>query len=545
MGPDHDGGERRAGGARMNDSMEHFVDRYRARRPDVVELATVVSLAVQIEPGLLRRARLELTPQIGVAAETDLWFSPLVESRSMHGFVLHPEIAAVLRERLALDEARLADAHKLVSVLHATAPPTLRLEEDVLFAALTDKGEEVGRLMAQALRTIEAEPERTAGIARWVDRAIPSLPQTAQDARAAQQLSAVAERVMAEPLVVGLQLTQKGVVISEPPEPGAHELGLGLSTPRLELRPQGAERVVVEIEPGQVARHRFDEAWNGTVEVATPDGRVARLTPGIAQERATSAGVAQRLIFCCDSVWNQPDEPPTATNVAKLSMAIADVDAEGVSQLTHYSPGFGTALPNRYLPGIGMARAIKDVYGFVVDQYEPGAMLYLLGGSRGATIARSLAGMIRAAGILRREHRARIDQAFETYRSPERDNHPQSVEAAAFRRTYCHPDSEIEFIGVFDTVGKLGSPTATSSRFHDVTLSRSVRRAFHAVALDERRGSYHATLWQQHGDAGDQVLEQRWFAGAHADVVGGSPIRRSPKSRSCGWRSSSGHPGLR
>ncbi len=57
--------------------------------------------------------------------------------------------------------------------------------------------------------------------------------------------------------------------------------------------------------------------------------------------------------------------------------------------------------------------------------------------------------------------------------------------------------------------------------FHDTRLSRIVRHAYHAVAIDERRAPFRPTLWERGEGAGDQVLEQAWFAGVHCDVGGG------------------------
>jgi hypothetical protein len=84
-------------------------------------------------------------------------------------------------------------------------------------------------------------------------------------------------------------------------------------------------------------------------------------------------------------------------------------------------------------------------------------------------------------------------------------------------------------VGLWDTVGALGIPIdgfrpPLLSRlwsFHDTRLSRYVHNAYHAIAIDERRGPFKPTLWVQQDDAVDQKLEQVWFAGVHCDVGGG------------------------
>ncbi len=61
--------------------------------------------------------------------------------------------------------------------------------------------------------------------------------------------------------------------------------------------------------------------------------------------------------------------------------------------------------------------------------------------------------------------------------------------------------------------------------FHDTKLSTIVENAYHALAIDEHRQDYMATLWNP-DTAPQQKLEQRWFVGAHCDVGGGYKDRR-------------------
>lgn len=245
----------------------------------------------------------------------------------------------------------------------------------------------------------------------------------------------------------------------------------------------------------------------------------------------------KRLIVCCDGTWNKPEQLKEGllapTNVSKLALAIARQDDKGTPQLVHYQRGVGTRTWEKLRGGalgIGLSRNVRDCYGFLVENYEPGDQLFFFGFSRGAFTARSLGGLVRNSGILLSHHRARIDDAYRLYRSPDKNTEPASLEADMFRRLYSHPLPEIEFIGVWDTVGALGipagpfTPPALTKRwsFHDTKLSSHVRHAYHAVAIDERRGIFEPALWirQDHAPA-DQDLEQVWFAGAHCDVGGG------------------------
>jgi uncharacterized protein (DUF2235 family) len=244
----------------------------------------------------------------------------------------------------------------------------------------------------------------------------------------------------------------------------------------------------------------------------------------------------KRLIVACDGTWNRPDQldrgEPAPTNVAKLAMALADRDDAGNPQLVHYQPGVGTRRWERLRGGgfgIGLSRNVQECYGFLVDNYEPDDELYFLGFSRGAFTARSTVGLVRNSGILRRENRGRIGEAYELYRNRDEDSGPNGIAAQLFRRSYSHPETHVQFVGVWDTVGALGipidgfRPPVLTKRwtFHDTTLSRYVKNAFHAIAIDERRAPFKPTLWVRKDDAPGQTLEQVWFAGVHCDVGGG------------------------
>ena len=171
---------------------------------------------------------------------------------------------------------------------------------------------------------------------------------------------------------------------------------------------------------------------------------------------------------------------------------------------------------------------MRDCYRFLVERYEPGDELFLFGFSRGAFTARSLAGLIRNAGILRREHAGRVDEAYRLYRARGDLAHPSGIESRIFRRWYSH-EPDVHFIGVWDTVGALGIPGMRGRLaermwgFHDTQLSSHVSNAFHALAIDERRRPFAPTLWDRPADAPGQTLEQVWFAGVHSDVGGGYP----------------------
>ncbi len=87
---------------------------------------------------------------------------------------------------------------------------------------------------------------------------------------------------------------------------------------------------------------------------------------------------------------------------------------------------------------------------------------------------------------------------------------------------------DITMVGVWDTVGSLGIPSAIGAvdpivyGFLDTKLHPNIKNAYQALAMDERRAQFPPTLWQGPPAPG-QTLEQVWFTGAHSDVGGGEP----------------------
>ncbi|MGT2481577.1 DUF2235 domain-containing protein [Methylobacterium oryzae CBMB20] len=164
-------------------------------------------------------------------------------------------------------------------------------------------------------------------------------------------------------------------------------------------------------------------------------------------------------------------------------------------QVAFYDPGLGTDIgataltaPVRFvqkmaasLSGRGITTNIADCYRFVIDHYEQGDRIYLIGFSRGAYTVRCVANLLMycgvpaqgAAGPLLRFRKMTRDIAREAVETvlehgaghPRADFDAERHELARrFRARYGsdHPDgggkSNVEpyFIGTFDTVAALG-----------------------------------------------------------------------------------------
>jgi len=257
-----------------------------------------------------------------------------------------------------------------------------------------------------------------------------------------------------------------------------------------------------------------------------------------------------RLAVFLDGTWNEPDD---RTNVTKLWELTVD-DAE--TQLTHYVEGVGNRLTERIRGGAlgkGLSRNVREAYEWLVANHAEDDQIYLFGFSRGAYTARTLAGMIARCGLLLPGASMAVDEIFDRYRRGKeatplhqlewqvRDGATLSAEdqrlVVESRRV------DIEFIGVWDTVGALGVPfgrirglSRSRFSFHNTYPSTLYKGMYHAVAVDEHRKAFDATLWTGFQAEGtdfdplndDQTLEQRWFVGDHGDVGGNSPLTEIP-----------------
>jgi len=252
----------------------------------------------------------------------------------------------------------------------------------------------------------------------------------------------------------------------------------------------------------------------------------------------------RRLVLLFDGTWNKPE---SNTNVQRLRRWIAPRDPADIEQLLNYIPGVGVTPGLTHLLGgafgYGLSGNVMEGYRWLCETWQPGDDLFLFGFSRGAYTARSLGGMIRKCGLLRRDAggklgKAEVSRAYDFYR--ELDSKPDDAIARNFRASQS-VEADIHFIGVWDTVGALGIPGTAAwfpyarsrYQFHDTELSKIVKYAYQALALDEHRADFQPAIWTRNPNtlkAGESLtskkqeqveIEQRWFIGAHSDVGGG------------------------
>lgn len=272
----------------------------------------------------------------------------------------------------------------------------------------------------------------------------------------------------------------------------------------------------------------------------------------------------KNIVLCSDGTGNTAIKA-RGTNVFKLYEA---VDIQGHKydqtlkpQVAFYDDGVGTSrlTPLKLIGGafgIGFRKNVMDLYTELVHVYEPGDHIYLFGFSRGAYTVRALSGMIEYCGILdikkvgHESLKKRVHQCWTAFRQEafqrvtkraRRDNRPTDDPMKEDRRRRedfgAVIDDEfvlngmvtIEFVGVWDTVGAVGMPFEElrdlfnwiyPMRFSELTPSSRIKRACHALSIDDDRRTFHPELWNEQGIRDTQV-DQVWFAGVHSNVGGG------------------------
>lgn len=258
-----------------------------------------------------------------------------------------------------------------------------------------------------------------------------------------------------------------------------------------------------------------------------------------------------------------------------------------IEQIAYYDNGVGTSQFRPFallggLFGFGLKQNVLDLYRYACRNYQPhstdqsgsadGDHIYGFGFSRGAFTMRVLIALIADQGLVPYKNELDLERrsaaayrAFRPFKAPRYWFAPArlvtwAVRAittgwrSALRQNDYDPSNNhrpvIKFVGVWDTVAAYGGPIAELTRAIDNWLFRlsmpnfkldpAVRKARHALALDDERDAFQPLLWDETHELelitrknigkeplGDWInenrLDQVWFAGMHSDVGGGYP----------------------
>ena len=216
-------------------SADRLIRRVARTEPDVVALAEVVALAVQVDPPLLRAARREFIGHRGPDLEADLWHSALVASSNQSGVVFDELVAERLRFRLASRQDRCLRARAVVVAAHGGVDDatgwtsdTQRLEEELRFLALVPGGVRRARALLAAVRAEidQAGPDDYRDWHEGLLRRLPPVLQAAAAGRGGPGSSSPDVPVDTIGPAVGLQLLDGGLEVRATAQGSMHRLRL-------------------------------------------------------------------------------------------------------------------------------------------------------------------------------------------------------------------------------------------------------------------------------------------------------------------------------
>lgn len=305
-----------------------------------------------------------------------------------------------------------------------------------------------------------------------------------------------------------------------------------------------------------------------------------------AQARKSNDGAAPRrtLVVFADGTGNA--FASRQTNVWRLYGALDKTEIDQVARYIPGvgTSGFRLVRMLDAAFGFGVPSNVRKLYRFLCWNWNPGDRIYLFGFSRGAFTVRTLAGMVGWQGLMPRkigerpvgtaEMRRNVAAAWRAYRkvttttprSPgptvrlgrsirdacvwlkrwalgEMQHSEVAARVAGTKRgpfvTGPGPEDRaadgvrIDFVGLFDTVEAYGLPVEELRRpfgwlvfplsFANHKCSPCVRMARHALAIDEERLTFAQVGFKRPEAGSGQSIEERWFAGVHADIGGGYP----------------------
>lgn len=239
--------------------------------------------------------------------------------------------------------------------------------------------------------------------------------------------------------------------------------------------------------------------------------------------------MAKKIFLFFDGTSNK-FKKDALTNVFKAY----DIIQKDESQIACYVPGVGSIadkgefssivrLIKKYVGlgfGYGLQEKVLVGYDFLIDNYEEGDDIYLLGFSRGAYTAKVLAGLIHTCGLIGKHDQYNSQYAYAQYAGKSFDFKLNNQ----FKKAFSKYTPKIEFMGLWDSVSSVGDLLQLRN-YPYTTNVKGVKHIRHAMAIDERRFDFTLNKTNNNDPSGD--IQSLWFAGVHTDVGGGNPESES------------------
>jgi uncharacterized protein (DUF2235 family) len=243
--------------------------------------------------------------------------------------------------------------------------------------------------------------------------------------------------------------------------------------------------------------------------------------------------MGKNIVVCLDGTGNQLK----ATGNSNVLHFYGMLDLSDPSrQVAYYDPGVGTmgargawSTWGRKLTrllglafGFGIKDNLEEALTYLIEHYEPGDRVFILGFSRGAFTARGLTGMTYRSGVMRPGAENLVPYLVAAYTKGDDFSKDDWAKLDRFAGTFSVRTEKslampVHFLGLWDSVKALGI-LRPDPKWPYTRQLPNARHVYHAVSIDERRRPYLEYLVRP-----SKALETRetWFAGVHSDVGGG------------------------
>ncbi|KAF2969076.1 hypothetical protein GQX73_g4468 [Xylaria multiplex] len=257
-----------------------------------------------------------------------------------------------------------------------------------------------------------------------------------------------------------------------------------------------------------------------------------------------------RLVICVDGTWFDPDggnnKKGNITNIYRLYASVGkgevqDETGNRFNQQRMYVRGIGSednisTIEKLYTGAFGLKcfEQIKNVYRECCRLTGPNDEVWLYGFSRGAYVARAVAGLLHhlralsSADIVNDGDKTFNKDYKEALKVYEKLQKGEKLKGEGnlhhFFEGKTRPAPTIKFIGVFDTVKAVDDKS-----LYDISFNQSIQHMRAALALNEDRKAMRVEgLWPSWGhrprSRSKRSFIQAWFVGTHTDIGGSTQM---------------------
>ncbi len=183
----------------------------------------------------------------------------------------------------------------------------------------------------------------------------------------------------------------------------------------------------------------------------------------------------------------------------------------------------------RYGLGNGIARQIQSACEVLLDHWNPEDRIAVFGNSRSAGVALLFTQFLHEFGLVPREMKENLPDLIRRFFNYTMTGIKPQV--SLFRSTFSR-QCQVSLIGIWDCVSNMSWSGHGPARLRPESVLAQGTVVRHALSIDERRRFFNPlVLSEVDKQMGRSGTKEVWFAGVHADVIGGYLERESGLSQ--------------